>query len=44
MDNQNKGDPSIEISDISDDQYLAALAVLLPEWSSSADADAYDDL
>ncbi len=44
MDDENSGDPSIETSDISDDQYLAALAVLLPEWTSSADAHAYDDL
>ena len=44
MDDENNSDPPIETSDISDDQYLAALATLLPEWSSSADAEAYDDL
>lgn len=44
MDDENNGDPPIETFDISDDQYLAALAALLTEWSSPADAEAYDDL
>ena len=34
----------IEAWDMTDAQYLAALAALMDEWSSSADAEAYDTL
>jgi hypothetical protein len=44
MDGETHCDASIETSDITDEQYLDALTALLLEWSSSADAEAYDEL
>ena len=44
MDSETDCDLSNETPDITDEQYLDALTVLLEEWSSSADAEAYDEL
>jgi hypothetical protein len=42
MDDETDCDLSIETSDLTDAQYLDALTILLDEWSSVADAGAYD--
>ena len=44
MDSETDCDLSIEASDLTDEQYLDALTVLLLEWSGSADAKAHDEL
>lgn len=44
MNGETDCDLSIVTSGIPDEQYLAGMTVLLEEWSSGADAEAYDEL